>query len=129
VQKILLVDDDKDFVESNRDLLEVYGYEILAAYDGTKGLELAKREHPDLIVLDMMMTYETEGSEVAKKIREDPELRHLKILLVSGASHVANFNHKLEPDAQWLPVDRILEKPIDPARFMAEIERLLNKAS
>jgi two-component system alkaline phosphatase synthesis response regulator PhoP len=123
---ILLVDDDQSFVESNQDLLEAYGYHVLTAYDGTRGLETAKREHPDLMVLDVMMTYDTEGFDVAKKIRETPELKGMKILLISGITKIKNIP-KLEPDKDRLPVDRILEKPINPARFIDEVEKLLKK--
>ncbi|MBN1277809.1 MAG: response regulator [Deltaproteobacteria bacterium] len=124
-KKILLVDDDKSFVESNTDLLEAYGYEIFTAYDGATGFKTAMKEHPDLVVLDVMMAHETEGFEVAQKIRKEPELKGTKILLVSGITKQMNLNYKLEPNKSWLPVDRIMEKPIDPARFIAEVEKLL----
>ena len=124
-QTILLVDDDKDFVESNRDLLEAYGYEVLAAYDGVSGFEIAKRERPDLMILDVMMTHATEGFEVARKVHEDPDLQHMKILLVSGITKDMSLSFQLEADKAWLPVDRILEKPINPARFITEIEKAL----
>ena len=125
-KKILLVDDDKSFVESNTDLLEAYGYEIFSAYDGASGLETAIREHPDLMVLDVMMAHETEGFEIARKVREVPELNKMKVLLVSGITREKKLGYKLEPDSTWLPVDRVMEKPIDPARFIAEVEKLLN---
>jgi two-component system alkaline phosphatase synthesis response regulator PhoP len=124
---ILLVDDDQAFVESNKDLLEAYGYDILTAYDGASGFEIARTEHPDLMVLDVMITYDTEGFEIARKIREMPELDKMKVLLVSGIAKVKNLPFTLESVKGWLPVDRVLEKPIDPARFIAEIEKLLKE--
>jgi len=124
-KKILLVDDDKAFVESNTDLLEAYDYKISVAYDGASGFETAMREHPDLMVLDVMMAHETEGFEIAQKTRKFPELKDMKILLVSGITRQTDFPRKLEPNNTWLPVDRVMEKPIDPARFIAEVEKLL----
>jgi len=124
-KKILLVDDDKSFVESNTDLLEAYGYEICTAYDGASGFNIALREKPDLMVLDVMMAHETEGFEIAQKIRKEPELKNMKVLLVSGITRQMNLQYKLEPNDSWLPVDRVMEKPIDPARFIAEVEKLL----
>ena len=124
-KKILLIDDDMDFVESNRDLLEAFGYEVFAAYNGTSGFETAKREHPDVLVLDVMMTYASEGIDVARKIKECPELQDLKILLVSGITSDMDLPFTLERDETLLPVDRIMEKPIDPARFISEIEQVL----
>jgi hypothetical protein len=54
-----------------------------------------------------------------------PELKDMKVLLVSGITRQMNLNYKLEPNDSWLPVDRVMEKPIDPARFIAEVEKLL----
>ena len=84
---ILLVDDDRDFVESNKDLLEAQGYRILTAYDGKSGLETALRERPDLMILDVMMASDTEGFEVSRKIPEKPELRNMRVLLVTGIDY------------------------------------------
>ena len=126
-KKILVVDDDEDFVESTRDLLEAYGYEVRTAYDGMSGFETAKREHPDLMILDVMMAHATEGFEIARKIQEVPELQRMKVLLVSGVTKVMRLSFTLEPDSDWLPVDRVFEKPIDPERFIAEIEKVLNE--
>jgi len=61
--KILLVDDDKDFVDTIRTVLESSGYEVVAAYDGGGCLESAKAEAPDVIVLDIMMRTMGEASE------------------------------------------------------------------
>ena len=127
MKTILLVDDDKSFVASNRDLLEAYGYNVLTEYDGASGFETARRTHPDLMVLDVMMTYETEGFEIAKKIRETPELKEMKVLLLTGIAKIKKLSFKLEPDSAWLPVARVLEKPVDPARFIDEVEKLLKK--
>ena len=128
-KKILLVDDDVDFAQSNKDLLEACGYDVIIAHDGTSGLEKAKQEHPDLMILDVMMATDTEGFEVARKVPEIPELRGLPVLLVTGVAKALHLPGHLEPDSTWLPVDRILAKPIDPARLLAEVERILNQDS
>jgi len=126
-KKILLVDDDEAFVESNKDLLEAYGYEVFTAYDGMSGFEIALREHPDLMILDVMMTHDTEGFEIARKIQGSTELKAMKVILVSGITKTMNLPFKLEPDSTWLPVNRVLEKPIDPPRIIKEIERALKE--
>ena len=123
-RKILIVDDDESFVQSNSDLLEAYGYNVLKAYNGETGFQIAKMEHPDLMVLDVMMTYDTEGFEIARKVRDEPELKNMKVLLVSGITREMHLPFPLEADETWLPVDRIMEKPIDPARFISEIEKV-----
>ena len=124
---ILLIDDDVDFVESNRMLLEAFGYRIESANDGVLGLSMARALQPDLVVLDIMMAYDTEGIQVARQIRACPELVSTKILMVSGIVSQKELSAPLEPDPIWLPVERILDKPIDPDRLLREIERLLQE--
>ena len=125
-KKILLIDDDKDFVASNTDLLEAYGYEVFSAFDGESGFQKAKKEKPDLIVLDVMMAYDTEGIEVARRLQIDPLLKGVKILLVSGITKELKLPQSLKPDESWLPVTSIMEKPIDPCRFINEVQQILD---
>ncbi len=122
-KKILIVDDNRDFVESNKDLLEANGYQVVVAYDGASGLELAKKEKPDLMLLDVMMATDTEGFEVSRKIPSTPELKNTKVLLVTGIRREKHLPFAFEPDETWLPVDSVFEKPIDPAKLLAEIKK------
>lgn len=124
---ILLVDDDREFVESNKDLLEAYGYRVKVAYDGASGLAEARRERPDLMILDVMMATQTEGFEIARKIPQVPELQGLPVLLVTGIRKDMQLPFGLEADDSWLPVRRVLEKPIAPARLLAEIRNVLGE--
>jgi CheY-like chemotaxis protein len=128
VKTILLVDDDVDFVESNTVMLEAFGYRVISATDGSRALALASAEHPDLMILDIMMTYDTEGFDVAREVRSRPELRDMKILMVSGIVSEKKLGGMPKPDGQWLPVERVLEKPIDPPKLIAEVQRLLQGA-
>jgi CheY-like chemotaxis protein len=124
-KRILLVDDDVDFVESNRDLLEASGYEVLAAHDGQAGLDLAVKEKPDLMILDVMMAHDTEGFEVSRKIPQTPELRGMPVIMVTGIRKELEVPYTLEPDQTWLPVQTLLEKPVPPEVFLEEIRRHL----
>ena len=128
-EKILLVDDDEAFVSSMTDLLEAHGYRVISAHDGETGLNLARKEHPDLMVLDVMMATKTEGFEIARRIPSCPELRNMPVLLVTGIRSEMKLGFRLEPDATWLPVNRIMEKPIEPAVFMATVSELLRRRS
>jgi CBS domain-containing protein/CheY-like chemotaxis protein len=126
-EKILLVDDDDDFVRSMTDLLEAHGYRVISANNGEAGLELAKRDRPDLMVLDVMMATKTEGFEIARRIPACPELRNMPVLLVTGIRSEMKLGFRLEPDETWLPVSRIMEKPIDPSTFVAAVGELLRR--
>jgi len=123
---ILVVDDDAEFAESVRDLLEAYGYVVLTAPDGSQGLKIALEAKPDLMILDVMMATNTEGFDVARRVHAIPELVGMPILLVTGVVNAMHLPKPPEPDSEWLPVDRVLEKPIDPARLMKEVERVLH---
>jgi CheY-like chemotaxis protein len=74
-----------------------------------------------------MMTTDTEGFEVARRIPESPELKSMAVIMVTGVTRALNLPGVLKPDDTWLPVDRVLEKPVDPARLVAEIERVLKE--
>jgi CheY-like chemotaxis protein len=125
---ILLVDDDEEFTASNREMLEAFGYRVLTACNGAEGVATAQHERPDLMILDMMMTYDTEGLDVARAIRANQSLSSMKILIVSGIVSEKKLSAMPKPDPQWLPVERTLEKPIDPPRLIAEVQRLLGTA-
>lgn len=125
-KKILIVDDDADFVESNKDLLEAQDYEVIVAHDGEQGLRTAIQEKPDLMLLDVMMAHDTEGFEISRKIPEQPELKNMKVIMVTGVRREKELAYSFEPDETWLPVDKILEKPVPPEKLLEEIKRELN---
>jgi CheY-like chemotaxis protein len=125
--RILIVDDDRDFAGSNKDLLEPFGYEVQTAGDGRSGVLAAKQFVPDLMILDVMMSTDTEGFDVARRIRELAELRKTKVLLLTGIKDSLNLPEELEPDDTWLPVHKVLEKPIAPGRLIKEVEKALRE--
>ena len=124
-KKILIVDDDREFAQSVEAVLASENYVILKAHNGQEGLELAKQERPDLMILDVMMAHDTEGFEVSRKIPETQELKNMAIIMVTGIMSVKNLAFKFEPDETWLPVDTILEKPVAPERLLKEIKKRL----
>mgnify|MGYP006303979667 CR=1 FL=1 len=126
---ILIVDDNEDFLESNRFMLEAFDYCVYTARDGKEAVSRALEVKPDLMILDIMMTYETEGFAVAREVRARPELRDMKILMVSGIASEKKLSGMPDPDRQWLPVERVLEKPIEPSALMAEIRKCMKTPS
>lgn len=124
---ILLVDDDIDFLAINRALLERSGYEVITATTGSDGFEQARIARPDLVVLDVMMEDATEGFDTAKRLRGDIELKHIPIILLTSVNR--QFRPlSFAPDPEWLPVDRLLDKPVDAARLLGEIASLLRRS-
>lgn len=112
--KILIIDDDQDYVESVVNLLEAKGYSVGAAYNGTDGVEKAKAEKPDLILLDVMMSTKDEGFNVARELQGVEEVKGTPVIMVTGVRKEMNLPFGFEPDETWLPVKQILEKPVKP---------------
>lgn len=123
--RILIVDDDRDFVEASRDLLEAEGYATLTAGDGAAGYALALREKPDLMLLDVMMASNDEGVEICRKIGETPALRGMPVILVTGARRALNLPFRFEPDPACLPAAAVLEKPVLPEALLAAVRAQL----
>ena len=123
--KILLIDDDVDLLFAYRLFLESKGHEVLTAYDGKSGMEHALRDNPDLIVLDVMMSQVTEGFDVARHIRSDSGLSRTPIIMLSGIRKSEKLPWTFEPDVDWLPVTRFMEKPVSPDDLLAEITDIL----
>jgi CheY-like chemotaxis protein len=128
-EKILIVDDDPDLVEVIRLTLEVNDYQVFSAASGSEGLEKVKEVHPDLIILDVMMDYTTEGFQTSLKLRSpDPDSEYaayskIPILMLTALHSTTPLRFK--PDDDYLPVDDFVEKPVDPAVLVEKVQHLL----
>ena len=89
MSKILLVEDDTLFVKMYQKKFAHEGLELVAAYDGEEGVEKAKSEKPDLIILDLMLP-KMSGSEVLKKIKEDPQTSEIPVIVLTNLSTSAD---------------------------------------
>lgn len=117
-KRILLVDDDREIIESMRIALEAAGYEIVVARDGNQGLAMAEREDPDLVILDMMMPKRS-GFLVLEKLRRTRPVP-LKIIMVT-----ANEGSRHKAYAEMLGVDDYIRKPFPIDRLLESVRRLL----
>ena len=126
-QTILVIDDDVQLVETVRVLLESVGYAVQSAYRAEQGLELARATRPDLILLDVMFAGPPgpDGFEISRRMHEDPLLKGIPVIILSGVRRVLELQYALEPDETWMPVRAFLEKPVRPDRLLAEIERCI----
>ena len=124
---ILLIDDDADFVEATRAVLEGAGYAIAAASSGKEGLARLAKGGVDCVLLDVMMTRETEGFHTAEQIRENPATANLPILMLTGIVEKTGFEFSPETDADYLPVDAFIRKPVDPDDLLQAVAEALEK--
>lgn len=122
--KVLIIDDDVDYVAAIRHLLESSGYQVRTAPDGQQGYRLARAIVPDLILLDVMMTERTEGFFTLDRIRSTPALDAVPVIVVSSI-YAEHPRFRVNPAAGWLPADLFLAKPVEPGRLLEEVARLI----
>ncbi len=126
--KILVVDDDVDYVEVTTLALEASGYEVVAAYDGKQGFEKAKSELPQAILVDLMMDTINEGYDLVRNIRSDNRFKEVPLIMISAAHSVEVFrNANFVPDEVWFPIDSFMDKPIDFKVLLKQLDKLLKK--
>ena len=120
-KKVLMIDDDPEFVEAISNLLDAKGYDVHTASNGKDVVAKAKAENPDLILLDVMMTTKDEGFNVARELHDDERLKDTPIIMMTGIRREMNLPFGFEPDETWLPVKRVLEKPVKPEVLLSAI--------
>jgi len=125
--KVLIVDDDSDFVEAISMLLEAKGYQVISAPEGKTGFSEAKKQLPGLILLDVMMATKSEGFDVAKQLKEDKSTKDIPVVLITGIKRDMNLPFGFEPDENWLPVKAVLEKPVKPDLLLKTVEEYIKK--
>ena len=124
--KILVVDDDPDLVESVTIMLESKGYEIIQAYGGFEGLEKAKKEAPDLIVLDVMMP-DKDGFKVCSELKGDPQYADIPIILLTAvASKISSTSYTARMGMET-EADDYVDKPVEASEIARRVEALLAK--
>jgi len=121
-KKVLMIDDDPEFIEAITNVLDAKGYEVVSASNGKDGVEKAKAENPDIILLDVMMTTKSEGFDVAREIHKDESAKNIPVIILTGIRKAMSLPFGFEPDETWLPVKDVLEKPVKPEVLLKAIE-------
>ena len=126
--KIMVVDDDPGIRDSLQTILEGRQYTVITAADRTEGMDKIRREKPDLLILDIMLSSWLDGLDLSKKLRKDPEFRSMPIIMLTGVKEKTIFDFRPKDGGpNWCSVDAYLDKPVAPAALLAEVERLLPK--
>jgi CheY-like chemotaxis protein len=123
--RIILIDDNPDFLFTMGTFLKRNGYEVLTASDGQKGIELIKKERPDLILLDVMMETLLSGFEVCRQVRTNPETEDIPIIAISGMSDDLGVKFVQTTDEEYFKPNAFLEKPVDKDRLLETMRELL----
>ena len=128
-KRLVMIDDDPDFVEGIRAILEGADYKVDVAYNPKDGFEALQTNPPDLLLLDIMMGRGAEGVMLARKLRKDPELREIPVLIITGIREQIAFLFPGEPvHPRFVPVDELVEKPVEPQFLLDRVSALLEAA-
>jgi len=141
-KKILIVDDEQDHRTYLGTVLEENGYTSVSAKDGVEGIDLLRKEKPDLVLLDLMMPRKS-GITMFQELRKDPSMSHVPVVVVTGVSEVTgvdfkNFMYKqpLQDEKKFVETTGLtkytipngyIEKPVDPDELINVIREVLKE--
>ncbi len=124
-KKILIIDDDPDFVQTTGIVLKSAGYEVLKAFSGKEGLEKSKSDKPDLYIIDLMMETYSEGSNVIKALIEDEEAKDKPRIMITSVDLKGPWD--AYPQDESLSYDFLLQKPVSPGDLLKCVENALTR--
>jgi DNA-binding response OmpR family regulator len=125
--KILLIDDDPDFLAATKMVLESSpDYEVITASDAVFGLPVAKAERPDLIILDVLMPFE-DGFTAAKQFKAEPELAAIPIIILTSFSQRIGETDISVAQGMELDAEDYIEKPVGPGELLRRVDKLLKE--
>lgn len=126
-KKILVADDDVQFVDSVKTLLESVGYNVFYTYTSKDIIDKARDIYPDLILLDIMFggPKGPDGFRVSRMLHKDPMLKYIPVIIISGVRKVMHLPFSLKPDEIWMPVKAFIEKPIKPGELLLEVKKVI----
>jgi two-component system alkaline phosphatase synthesis response regulator PhoP len=121
MKKVLLVDDDVEFCEATKLLLESKDYEVVLAYDGKEGLEKIRADKPDLVILDVMMP-EINGYDVCVILKADEELKSIPVILLTAVDQSIFRTTYTQHMGLMTEADDYIAKPVEPEELVKRVE-------
>jgi CheY-like chemotaxis protein len=121
--KVLVVDDDPDFVKVTTKVLEKAGHQVASASNGARAIQAMRQDAPDVVLLDIMMSYILDGLDVSREMAEDPTLKDIPVIMVTSLTGVKGSG--MFPTDEYVPVDEWLSKPVDPDTLLARVNQAL----
>ncbi len=125
--KILIIDDDPDFLLAVQMVLEAHDFAVDTATTPEEGVSKVLDTEPDLVILDVMMPMGYEGFDVAREIREKHGLVDLPIVILTSVHSTKKVPYRFAPDEEYLPVDVFLDKPIEPEQLVETVQETLGE--
>jgi DNA-binding response OmpR family regulator len=129
-KKLLIIDDDPDFVDGIKSILATAGYDVDASYNPKDGFQALQTGQYDLLLLDIMMGRGAEGVMIARKMRKDAKLREMPVLIITGIREQIAFLFPGQPvHPHFMAVDELVEKPVEPQLLLEKVSALLQLAA
>jgi DNA-binding response OmpR family regulator len=128
-KKLIIIDDDPDYVAGIKSVLETANYSVDVCHNPKDGFKALQTNRYDLLLLDIMMGRGAEGVALARKIRKDPKLRDLPVLIITGLREQIAFLFPGQPvHPHFVENDELLEKPVEPKLLLEKVSSLLKLA-
>jgi CheY-like chemotaxis protein len=127
-RRVLIVDDDADFITATRAVLAASGYLVEECTRARQALNRVHEFKPDLIILDVMMETGTAGFHVSYQVRNDPHHASVPILMVTAIHQSTPLRFSPATDGEYLPVEELLDKPVPADLLIEKVRRLLGEA-
>ena len=127
---ILIVDDDYDFLEINRHILEKAGFRVVTAVSPAQAMERVAAETPDLVITDLMMSEVDSGFSFSRRLRDDPRTAGLPIIMSTSVTTALglDFTPRSAADLASMKIDAYFDKPLDGAALVAKVRELLGES-
>lgn len=124
-KKILIIDDDRDYGDALKIVLENNGYQVNHALTIGEGRNFVENDPPDLIILDVMMEKHTDGFDLCADLKNDDACRMIPIIMVTAVTEKTGFKFSPETDGEYLPADDYISKPVPVTELLSRVNRLL----
>jgi len=119
---VLIIDDDPDFLDVMRIILTASGYDVRTATNAEEGLEIMRQERPLVVIVDVMMSYVLDGWAIGRKMKDDPSLQDVPVIMVSAV--VSSADDAMFPDSSEACFDVFMSKPLEPEQLVRTINEL-----
>jgi two-component system alkaline phosphatase synthesis response regulator PhoP len=125
-KRILIIDDDRDYGEALKIVLEGHGYSVVHAMNIRDGRVSVENEPPDLIILDVMMEKHTDGFDLCADLKNDKACSMIPIIMVTAVTEKTGFKFSPETDGEYLQANDYISKPVPVSVLLSRVNRLLS---
>ncbi|HOG17880.1 MAG: Response regulator MprA [Syntrophaceae bacterium PtaU1.Bin231] len=127
-KQILIIDDDEDYANALKVVLENHGFRVEHAPNIAEGRTAIDGRKPDLLILDVMMDKHTDGFDLCRSLKEDDACRSIPILMVTAVTEKTGFKFSPATDGDYCPADELVRKPVSVSELLSRVHKLLNRS-